>query len=173
MKIDKTFQVNAAQKEVWELITSPEQVATCLPGVEEVSQEASGKYKGTMNIKVGPIKTSVKADVDEIEQRAPEFASYTIKGEEGGRASRLNANAALTLAPVTGEQTTVSFVADVVIVGRLGKFAGGVMNKLADSMSEQFIVAFRTHLEGEPPAVEAKASLWTRFTAWLRSLFRS
>jgi len=171
MKIDKTFQVNAAQMEVWQLITSAERVATCMPGVEAVSEEAPGKYKGTMNIKVGPIKTSVKADVDEVEQRAPEFASYTIKGEEGGRASRLNADAVLTLAPVTEQETTVNFVADVVIVGRLGKFAGGVMNKLADSMSEQFIVAFRTQLEGEPPAVEAKPGLWARFVAWLRGLF--
>ena len=118
---------------------------------------------------MGPIKTSVNADVVEREQRAPEYAVYEIKGEEGGRASRMNAEARLSLSGVAEDQTDVSFTANVVIVGRLGKFAGGVMDKFADSMSEQFILDFRRQLEpvSEVPA-EEKPGLWARFRAWLR-----
>ena len=85
MDIVKKFRVAAPQSEVWEFITSAEKVAACLPGCEEVQVEGPGQYKGVMTIKVGPIKTSVNANVTEVEQRAPTYASYAIKGEEGGR----------------------------------------------------------------------------------------
>ncbi len=169
MEIEKSFRVAAPQAEVWEFVTSAERVATCMPGVKEVKVHEPGKYKGVMAIKVGPIKTSVHADVVELEQKAPDYAVYEIKGEEGGRASRMNAQARLSLADVAADQTDVSFTANVVIVGRLGKFAGGVMDKFADSMSDQFIVDFRRKLEPQPAAkVAAKEGLWSRFKAWLR-----
>lgn len=169
MEIEKSFRVAAPQAEVWEFVTSAEKVATCMPGVKDVQVQAPGKYKGVMAIKVGPIKTTVNADVLEREQSAPNYAVYEIKGEEGGRASRMNAEARLSLAGVAEDQTDVSFTANVTIVGRLGKFAGGVMDKFADSMSEQFIVDFRRQLEPETEAAaEEKAGLWARFKAWLR-----
>ncbi len=169
MEIEKSFRVAAPQAEVWEFVTSAERVASCMPGVQEVHVHSPGKYKGVMAIKVGPIKTLVNADVMEREQRAPEYAVYEIKGEEGGRASRMNAEARLSLSGVAEDQTDVSFTANVVIVGRLGKFAGGVMDKFADSMSEQFIVDFRRQLEPVAEvSAEEKPGLWARFRAWLR-----
>lgn len=173
MEIEKSFRVAAPQPEVWEFITSAEKVATCLPGVDGVEVHGPGQYKGVMTIKVGPIKTSVKADVEEVEQRAPEYASYAIKGEEGGRASHLSADAVLSLNAVTETETDVKFSASVVIVGRLGKFAGGVMNKLADTMSDQFVDAFRLQLEPAPaaPIVVAPVGFWAKIKAFFSKLF--
>jgi carbon monoxide dehydrogenase subunit G len=173
MDIEKEFRVAAAQADVWEFITSAEKIATCIPGVEKVEIRSPGKYTGVMTIKVGPIKTSVKADVDELEQNSPEYASYSIKGEEGGRASRMNADAKLYLSGVAADQTDVRFTSNVVIVGRLGKFAGGVMNKLADSIADQFIKEFRSQLEpqSEVSIAVPKQGLWARFMGYLRGLF--
>lgn len=169
MDIEKKFRVAAPQTEVWEFVTSAEKIAICMPGVEEVKIQSPGKYKGVMKIKVGPIKTTVKADVDELEQRAPEFAEYMIKGEEGGRASRMTAKTQLFLTEVSAGQTDVVFISHVKIVGRLGKFAGGVMNKLADSIAEQFIVAFRGQLE--PQLEVVKKGFWARLLGFLRGRF--
>jgi len=173
MDIKKSFRIAAPQSKVWDFITTAEKVATCLPGIEEVHVQGPGQYKGVMKIKVGPIRTSINADVAEIEQRAPEFVSYSMKGEEGRRASRLSAETKLTLAAVSPDETDVEFTSHVKIVGRLGKFAGGVMNKMADSMSEQFITALRLQLEPQPEvAVEpVKMGLWARFVAFLGRLF--
>lgn len=175
MDIKKNFSVAAPQTEVWDFITSAEKVASCLPGVKEVHVKNPGQYTGVMNIKIGPIKTSIKADVAEIEQRAPEFVSYSMKGEEGGRASRLTAETRLSLTQVSSDQTDVEFTSHAVIVGRLGKFAGGTMNKLADSMSEKFITALRLQLEpqAEIPVEVAKKGLWARLATLLRRLFKS
>ena len=173
MDIKKSFCVAAPQSEVWEFITSAEKVATCLPGVKEVHVQSPGRYTGLMNIKIGPIKTLIKADVTEIEQSAPEFISYLIKGEEGRRASRLSAETRLTLTRVSSAQTNVEFTSHAVIVGRLGKFAGGTMNKLADAISEKFITALCLQLEpqSKAPVEKVKVGLWARFVTLLRRLF--
>jgi hypothetical protein len=175
MDIEKNFRIAAPQSEVWEFITSAEKVATCVPGIEEVHVQGPGHYSGVMKVKVGPIKTSIKADVTETEQSAPEFISYSMKGEEGGRASRITAKSRLALTTVSTDQTDVEFTSHVVIVGRLGKFAGGVMNKLADSMSEKFITALRFQLEPQPevPVEVVRKGLWARFVAFLRRLFNT
>ena len=68
----------------------------------------------------------------------------------------MNSETTLTLSAVSENETEVRFTSQVKIIGRLGKFAGGVMKKLADSMSEDFIVEFRRQLEGEPEAVAAE-----------------
>ena len=94
MEIQKTFRVAAPRAEVWSFVTDVEKVATCIPGIEEVRIEQPGRYKGQMKIRVGPIRTTVTADVIELERVAPELAVYSIQGEEGGRASRLNARIA-------------------------------------------------------------------------------
>lgn len=173
MDIEKEFSVAAPQAEVWEFVTSAQRVATCMPGVEGIHEHSPGKYKGVMKVKVGPIKTSVKADVDEVEQRAPEYAAYSIKGEEGGRASRMTVEAQLFLASVSEDRTDVRFTSHVVIVGRLGKFTGGVMNKIADSISEKFITEIRRQLEPEleVPAEPPRKGVLGRFMEFLRGLF--
>jgi len=156
MDIERTFQVAAPQGEVWEFITSPERVAPCLPGCEGVEMTAPGQYRALIKVKVGPIKTSFKVEVETVEERPPEFAAYRTRGEEGGKASRINADSTLALAAIDDTHTEVTYTSKINVVGRLGKFAGGVMKKMAESMSDQFVAALRERVE--PPAATASSA---------------
>jgi carbon monoxide dehydrogenase subunit G len=114
--------------------------------VEEV---APGQYKALVKIKVGPIRTSFFVDIKTTEERAPEYAAYLTKGQEGGRASRLSAESSLSLEAIDDECTDVTYTSHIKLVGRLGKFADGVLKKIADSISDRFIAAMRAKLEPE------------------------
>ncbi len=149
MEISKTFDVIAPRDRVWRFITSPEKVVPCMPGCEQVEELAPGRYKALLKIKVGPIKTSFSVDVETTDERAPEFASYLIKGQEGGKASHLTAESTLSLEAIDDQRTRVTYASRIKLVGRLGMFAGGVMKKMADSMSDQFVAAMRAALEPE------------------------
>ncbi|MEE8059294.1 MAG: SRPBCC domain-containing protein [Pseudomonadales bacterium] len=155
MRIEKEFTLNAAQKEVWDLITAPDRMASCVPGCQEVKALGEGKYRVTIKIKVGPIKTTFCVDVESTEQRPPEYAAYLTSGEEGSKASRVKAESALILKAIDANTTSVTYQSDVSIVGRLGKFGTGVMQKKADSMGEEFVAELRKLVEGEQPAAEA------------------
>ena len=158
MKIAKTFTVNAPQQKVWEFITSPEQVAPCIPGCEGAEETEPGKYKAVIKTKVGPIKTTFKVDIERTEERPPEFASYDTKGEEGSRASRIKATSTLSLKELSGEGTEVTYTSDINMMGRLGKFGSGMMQKVADGIGNEFVAALKEKVEEKSSASEAEAT---------------
>lgn len=155
MQIARTFAVAAPIERVWQFINTPEQVGPCMPGCQKVEITGPGKYNAVITVKVGPIKTTFNFNIETIEERPPEYAVFSIRGDEGGSASRVTAENTLTLRSLGKNSTEVAYTSKVSIVGRMGKFAGGVMQKMAESQSDLFIAAFRARLEPEAQAVEA------------------
>ncbi|NMM27397.1 MAG: carbon monoxide dehydrogenase subunit G [Glaciimonas sp.] len=149
MHIEKTFAVAASVDRVWAFITSPDQVGPCMPGCQHVEITGPGTYQAVISVKIGPIKTTFNFTIETVEERPPEFAVFSVKGEEGGSSSRVTAENLLTLKAIDNGNTEVTYASNVTIVGRLGKFAGGIMQKMAEHMSEQFITAFRERVETE------------------------
>lgn len=147
MKIEKTFTLSAPQEQVWSFITDPQKVAQCIPGCEGAEEKERGKYAAAINVKVGPIRTTFHLDIEQTEQRQPEFASYLGKGEEGSRASRISSVSTLALKSLSVNSTEVTYTSDINITGRLGKFGGGMMQKIADSIGEEFVGALKARLE--------------------------
>jgi carbon monoxide dehydrogenase subunit G len=148
MKIEKTFTVSAPQERVWAFITNPQKVAQCIPGCEGAEEKGRGKYAAAINAKVGPIRVTFNIEIEQTEERPPEFASYQSKGEEGTRASRISASSTLALKSVSAHSTEVTYTSDINIVGRLGKFGSGMMQKIADNMGEEFVAKLKSELEG-------------------------
>lgn len=139
MEIERTFSIAASRERVWNFLTSPEEVARCLPGCEQVETIAPGRFKVIVGFRVGPINARFNLEVQAVEAKMPEFAAYSAKGEEGGRASHISARTHLRLAEAGEDCTEVTYRSSVQVVGRLGKFAGGVMLKVAESTGDQFI----------------------------------
>ena len=79
------------------------------------------------------------------------------RGEEGGQASTLQADSVVRLQATT-EGSLVSYHSEVMLTGRLGRFALGVMKKKAQSLGEEFAANLRRRLDAvAAPAVEAPA----------------
>ena len=183
MHVERSFSIAAPIDRVWRFITTPEEVGPCMPGCKTVEIVGPGKYIAVVSVKVGPIKTAFTFNVETIEERAPEFALFSIRGDEGGNASKVTAENELMLRSLGEAGTEVSYASRISIVGRLGKFAGGVMQKVAESQSDQFIAAVRERLEPEevmvteaaPVAAERPSvdrGLVARLLRWLANLPR-
>lgn len=158
MKIEKTFTVDAPQDQVWAFITHPDRIAPCIPGCKGAEEKEPGKYEAAINVKVGPIKTTFHVNIEQTEERPPEFAAYETKGEEGGRASRISAASTLTLKSESASRTEVTYTSDINIIGRLGRFGSGMMQKIADNIGDEFVAELKNRLEGrEAPPEEAAA----------------
>ena len=147
MKIEKTFTVEAPQQAVWDFITSPEQVAPCIPGCTGAEETETGKYKAVIRTKVGPIKTTFKVDIETLEERSPEFAAYSTSGEEGSRASMIKAMSTLRLKQLGGNNTEVTYESEINMLGRLGKFGSGLMQKVADSIGNEFVATMQDRIK--------------------------
>ena len=147
MQVADSFTVDAPLELVWSMITDPEVVGPCLPGCQGIEVTGPTTYKADIRVAVGPIKTIFSVTVEKTEERPPRFAASTTKGEEGGRASTLNATSTLTLSEVEGG-TEIAYASDVSVFGRLGKFGLGVMKKKARDLGHAFAENFREKAEG-------------------------
>jgi uncharacterized protein len=147
MKIEDSFRVAAPVDRVWRFITDPELVGPCLPGCQNVEILEPNKYRATIKVAVGPIKTTFNVLVELTEQDPPNRALSVTRGEEGGKASTLTAQSELRLNALDDGGTEVHYASEVSLVGRLGKFGLGIMKKKAKTLGEEFAVAFRSRVE--------------------------
>ncbi|MGZ5183830.1 MAG: CoxG family protein [Caldimonas sp.] len=179
MKIEKQFTVSATQERIWAFITDPNLAGPCIPGCKDVEVLGPGRYRATVQIQVGPIKASFSVTVEARVERPPEYAEYTVQGDEGGKASRITAVNVLSITRLTDTECEVKYSSEVNVVGRLGKFGSGVMQKIADNVGEQFAQSLRAGLsedrgaefkEGAVPA--AGSELPARMSARPLSIFQ-
>ncbi|QDX80219.1 hypothetical protein B9N43_02440 [Denitratisoma sp. DHT3] len=158
MYIERTFVLDGSLPEVWTFLNDPHEVGKCLPGCHTVEILGVGKYKGSVGIKVGPIKAGFDVQVETTEERPPEYAVYAMRGSDKEGGSKISAECTLALRDVDGAHTEITYTSKVNIVGKLGKFASGVMQKFADGINDQFIAAMTKRageLHGVPEADEA------------------
>jgi len=147
MKIEETFSVKAPVERVWDFMMAPERMGPCVPGCGEVEILGENHYRANVKVAVGPIKTSFNVSVEFTEQDAPLYAATITRGEEGGKASMLTATSELRLTRVNSEETTIYYMSEVSLVGRLGKFGLGIMKKKAKTIGEEFANRFRSQVE--------------------------
>ena len=54
--INKVFLVNHPIEEVWNNLTDPEKIVTCVPGATLSEKIDENSYKGQVALKFGPVK---------------------------------------------------------------------------------------------------------------------
>ena len=150
MKIENSFRVPASRDRVWRFIQSAEEVGACFPGCESVDVLGDGRFRAKVRVKLGPIKALFNIDIERTDEAPMESASYSTRGEEGGRASRLSARSRLTLRAVDERETEIGYASEISIAGRLGRFGAGVMKKKADDLGGQFAQAVRERIAETP-----------------------
>jgi len=138
MRIADSFIVQAPVERTWTAITDPEIVGTCMPGCEEIETVSDTLYRAKVRIKIGPISANFALKVEVLEEHPPTRIVFVSRGEEGDRASKVQAENMLTLEPLDGGTTRVLYESEVSVTGRLAKFGFGMMKKKTQSLAEEF-----------------------------------
>lgn len=153
MKIEGVFRVAAPREAVWRKITDPALMAECIPGCQAIEKLSPTRYAAKVAVGIGPIKASFNLTVEVTREEPPERVLSQTRGEEGSRASIVSAENMLALTVIDEETTEVSYLSEVAVSGRLGKFGLGVMKKKAAAMGDEFVEAFRARMtNGLAPA---------------------
>jgi carbon monoxide dehydrogenase subunit G len=157
MQIEKSFVVNAPFSAVWEFLTNPHKVASCLPGAAITEKIDDQAYTGTMTVKVGPVTANYRGKMrfERLDRDAGE-ADIAASGQEtkgkGGADMRMKSKV-VERAP---NETEVTVTSDVNVVGVLAQFGRGMIQDVSDQLFQKFSTCMRRELE-TPASVPAAA----------------
>ncbi len=153
MEISKSFVVKAPKAAVWDFLTDPYKVATCLPGAAITEKVDDQTYAGTMTVKVGPVTASYRGKLrfERLDEAAGE-ADLAASGQEtkgkGGADMRMKSRVVAN----GPSETSVTVVSDVNVMGVLAQFGRGMIQDVSDQLFGKFTDAMRRQLETPAPA---------------------
>ena len=141
MDFSESFSVDAALKDVWDLMTDVERIAPCLPGAQ--LQEIDGEdYHGIVKVKVGPITSQYKGtarfeQVDEAEHKIV----LTAQGRDTKGAGNASAKIGVLLeSDAAGDASTTQVMVDVHLdlKGKVAQFGRGVLADVSGKLMAKF-----------------------------------
>lgn len=138
MKVEGVKALTAPRDVVWAVVNDPEQMAKLMPGVEsfEVADDRHWQAKVKIPLGLGGLRMTIA--FEKLEERAPEFASLSAKGN--GVGALLNMTTAFTLSE-DGETTSMKWEADVRIAGPVGAMGQRVLHPIVNQQVGNVLAA--------------------------------
>ena len=158
MEIEQNITVAHDAARVWAFLGDPHAVAGCLAGAEVTRVEADGALEGKMTVRFGPIQASF-AGKGRLE-RDDEAMTGRIEGQGLDQRSRSQCKGVIDFAvTASGEGTAVALKVDYTLAGSLAQFGrGGLVNDLAQRLTQDFATALEAALDAEPPETVGEPS---------------
>ena len=139
MELKSDFEVSVGVDRAWEVLTSPELIAPCLPGAR-LDEVEGDEFRGAVKVKVGPISAEYRGKATMVEMNRDELR-IVIRAE--GRDTRGAGNAAADITALmeaaTDASTKVEVTTDLKISGKVAQFGRGVLGDVSAKLMGQFV----------------------------------
>src|SRR5215210_4131355 len=147
MKLENEFTVDTSVDEAWNAMLDLEKVTPCLPGAQ-LTEQVGDEYKGTMTVKMGPVKQKYDGTV-KIEEADESAHRAVIRAD--GKDARGQGTASATITSTLHEEdgsTRVKVETDMQITGRAAQFGRGVQQEVAEKLLTQFAECLEEQIMG-------------------------
>ena len=153
LKIEKTFEVQEPIDKVWDFLSDPGKVATCVPGAHITEQVDEKTYKGAIKVKVGPSITDYTGEVQILRSDNMNHEIEILgKGQDvRGRGSASMKMTGKLRALTNG--TEVTSVSEIGVVGILAQMGSRVIQEVSNIMFGEFTKNLQARLQepsGDP-----------------------
>jgi carbon monoxide dehydrogenase subunit G len=149
MKIDGELTVRAPQPAVYDAVQDARFFASCIDGVQDLTEVDPTHYDAVFETKVAYMKFRFKVSVEVVRKEAPTLMEAKIQGTPLGVVGRITATALSRLSKV-GENTKIEYEIEANITGKLGSLGQPVMKSKAKELEKQFASRLRAKFEQTP-----------------------
>jgi carbon monoxide dehydrogenase subunit G len=158
----------------WEMLNDVTVLEACVPGVESFVPIGDDRYDVTMTAAIGPLRARFKGVIELADIDEP--SAYTLKFDgRGGAAGFARGQARVTLMSTARRQTTLAYVAEAHIGGKLAQIGSRVVDAAAGALADKFFDAFTEQLaHGGAHGVARPSSpfgVWSLLKAFVGRLF--
>src|SRR5437868_7251222 len=146
MLIKNEFQVAEPVEKVWQFFDNIPQVAACLPGAELTEDLGDDKYKGTVAVRMGPVRLQFAgtADITERDEAARRVVVHASGADEKGRGQ-----ASMVVTAVlarSGQGTKVDVTQDLQLSGAAAQYGRGTISDVTSALMRDFAVNLQNQI---------------------------
>lgn len=146
MQLADSFTIRASPEKVWAFLLDLEEMGRCVPGLASVEKVDEKTYRGTLEVKVGPVAAAFGGKATLTEFDPPRRMAAVLEGDDKLIASMVKASFTSTLTAVE-VGTEVAYHMEVSLRGRLAQFGTTVVSATAKKLTAEFAQNVRTKLE--------------------------
>lgn len=151
MKLEDSVTLPCGREAAWAALNDADVLRQCIPGCEELRQDAPDHMAAKVALKVGPVKARFAGEVTLSEINPPE--SYVLSGEgKGGAAGFAKGSALVRLEEVTPNETILHYSASADVGGKLAQIGSRLLDSTAQKLARQFFDKFRDRILDEASA---------------------
>jgi carbon monoxide dehydrogenase subunit G len=132
MEYDGTATVPAPRERVWDPITDPEVLTSCIMGAQDVTRVSERAYEGVVEQRVAGVSVSMVGTVEIEELERPDRLVFTGSGTDDRTGSRMDADVEVTLTDA-GRETELAYDVEVTFTGRLATLGGRILRRQVTS----------------------------------------
>jgi carbon monoxide dehydrogenase subunit G len=144
---------------VWDFLSDPRQVATCMPGAEILEALDERTFRGAIKLKLGPFSAQFRGDVA-IEHLDP--VTHEIRMVGKGKDVKGTGSATMTitgkLTELPGGRTEMDSQSDLVISGKMAQFGSRMIEDVSKSMFAKFTEAMAARLAAQASGAAPEAT---------------
>ena len=151
-RLSQSFTLPHPRDDVWRILSDPEEIARCMPGMVLDGPVQDGQARGHMEVKLGPIVASFAGE-GTFERFDAEYRQVVEgRGNDRKSGSRATGRVEYQLLPVTvrdQEQTEVQAAISYSLTGPLAQFSrSGLVRDLVARIGELFAQSVDARLSG-------------------------
>ena len=140
MKLSGSYEFDTAPEKVWQILTDPEALRSCIPGCEKMNALGNNEYSATVTISMGPIRSKFDAKVTMVDLQP--FESYKLIIEGNGPSGFVRGESQIKLTG-SGSKTTVDVDSDSSSGGLLARVGQRMVESFARSMMDRFFTCLQ------------------------------
>lgn len=128
MEYEGTATIPASRPSVWEPITDPEVLTSCIMGAQEVTRVSERAYEGVIQQQIAGISVSMEGEVEIKTLDRPERLTFSGAGADSRTGSRMDADVEVCLEE-DGDETALEYVVDITFTGKLATLGSRILQR--------------------------------------------
>ena len=147
MLIKNEFEVAEPVEKVWQFFENIPQVAACLPGAKLTDDLGDESYKGTVAVRMGPVRLQFAgtADITERDEAAKRLVVHASGADEKGR-GQASMVVTATLARA-GRGTKVAVTQDLQLSGAAAQYGRGMISDVSSVLMRDFATNMQDRIQ--------------------------
>ena len=147
MRVEGEKRFEAPRDKVWRVLNSPEAMSATMPGVEGFDVHDDRHWTANVKVPLGLGSLRMKINFEKVQEREPEYAELSAKGE--GVGAIMNMQTSFELAEADGG-TNMKWAADVSIAGPVGSMGQRVLQPIVNQQVGNVLRSLEQQIEAAP-----------------------